>query len=50
MEASLICYLLEALVGRKNRVFKSKSNSAMEVVESITWSVSEWATMQKEFL
>jgi hypothetical protein len=34
---------------RNNRVFQNKSNSVMEGVESILWSVSEWASMRKEF-
>ena len=34
---------------RNNRVFRNKSNSVMDVVESIIWSVSEWASTRKEF-
>ena len=31
------------------RVFRIKCNFVMEVVESITWFIFEWASLRKEF-
>eukprot|EP00268_Persea_americana_P003216 TRINITY_DN10969_c0_g1_i9.p1 TRINITY_DN10969_c0_g1~~TRINITY_DN10969_c0_g1_i9.p1 ORF type:complete len:116 (+),score=13.54 TRINITY_DN10969_c0_g1_i9:312-659(+) len=34
---------------RNNRLFRNRSKSVEEVVESIVWSVSEWVSRKKEF-